>query len=26
LGEALSEIRMVGILIICLGVFLIARN
>jgi drug/metabolite transporter (DMT)-like permease len=26
LGEALSEIRLVGILTICLGVFLIARN
>ena len=25
-GEALTEIRMVGIVIICLGVFLIARN
>jgi len=25
-GEALSEIRLVGILTICLGVFLIARN
>ena len=26
LGEALSENRLVGIIVICLGVFLIARN